>query len=392
MPVWLAIAALVISSNLTHVGEPSSRPPDPAEMAITRFWAGLASLQASLASQRIQSLRARIDAELDQLPGHGQLPIPKDTELRMQGSYGVLPEVYVDKGYGATFPHPMPVPVRISWFDAWTRARRLVRQISTLEGQVDRWSRLPVADKIKDGDRLEGIWLGLTSDLTELASTIRYLTAWWPRLVKSRGGANVSGLFALVRDPRLTGAERRELWERLRDVLRPHRVLTRSFLPETLKPGSSYVVPVATDIADRSFLAEVEGAVDMHWNHSPWAQAQRISFRIQWKQVPLDRPFKLGRRTIDEHVASFPKTAAAMTTGADSHFTRDNVLVLAPGHITARTLAHEFGHLLGFDDCYFRTLAAQGFRGAEILEWSNPVYPDDLMCDDGVGVARAEVW
>ena len=47
---------------------------------------------------------------------------------------------------------------------------------------------------------------------------------------------------------------------------------------------------------------------------------------------------------------------------------------------------------MGFGDCYVRTLGSEGLFGLAVLEWDNPYYPDDLMCDNTVGVPRAEQW
>jgi hypothetical protein len=69
-------------------------------------------------------------------------------------------------------------------------------------------------------------------------------------------------------------------------------------------------------------------------------------------------------------------------------------MVLGLGPLQPRTLAHEFGHLIGFEDCYFRTLSpvAGGWLGVEIQERDNPLYPDDLMCDNERGSAWAMDW
>ena len=81
-----------------------------------------------------------------------------------------------------------------------------------------------------------------------------------------------------------------------------------------------------------------------------------------------------------------------ITTGGLTTYVKDRFLVLGPGAISPRTLAHEMGHLMGFDDCYLRTLTSQWVFGLGVLEWDNPLYPDDLMCDNSVGEPRVEIW
>jgi hypothetical protein len=50
---------------------------------------------------------------------------------------------------------------------------------------------------------------------------------------------------------------------------------------------------------------------------------------------------------------------------------------LGPGDVTVRTLAHEFGHVLGFRDGYVRGYRDLGESGFEILELTSDF--DDIM-------------
>jgi hypothetical protein len=52
-------------------------------------------------------------------------------------------------------------------------------------------------------------------------------------------------------------------------------------------------------------------------------------------------------------------------------------VALAPGDLSTRTLAHEFGHVLGFRDGYIRGYRDLGERGFEILELTSVF--DDIM-------------
>src|SRR5262249_17760022 len=52
-------------------------------------------------------------------------------------------------------------------------------------------------------------------------------------------------------------------------------------------------------------------------------------------------------------------------------------VALAPGDLSIRTLAHEFGHVLGFHDGYIRGYRDLGEQGFEIMELTSVF--DDIM-------------
>ena len=60
-------------------------------------------------------------------------------------------------------------------------------------------------------------------------------------------------------------------------------------------------------------------------------------------------------------------------------------MLLGPGKVTPRTLAHEFGHLLGFSDAYLRGYDGRPDDrfGVVLVEWSGLL--DDLMGDSRGG-------
>lgn len=60
---------------------------------------------------------------------------------------------------------------------------------------------------------------------------------------------------------------------------------------------------------------------------------------------------------------------AVLTTGAASlQITGGRALVLGPHDVSPRTLAHEFGHILGFPDTYLRGYRDLGADGLQVLE------------------------
>jgi hypothetical protein len=377
-----------------------SRPPKQAQADPGFFSRRLDPAWRSLASHlisEVQGEHARLEAELLSSarrlpPGSVDLPALRDRELKVEGTYGQLPEVLVDQDPGAIFPAPLAQPQRFSWFQTSGQARESLLGLARFEKGFRAWQALSEPERIRRFGELAGAWEELDSRIATLARHSRYLDTWVPQLshqwVAAASGGTKPVEYLLTSaiqagDPGLTDA--------LAEVLKPKRVIKRPFLPEELEP-SVVTVPIATDVSDRRFLAEVAGALSTHWSQSTWAREQGVTFKIEWTRLARDDAFARGRITLEEHLAKFPQNRAGMTTGGLTTYVRGQTLVLGPGKINPRTLAHELGHLLGFGDCYLRTLSGQGFFGTAVLEWDNPLYPDDLMCDNTVGAARAEVW
>lgn len=89
---------------------------------------------------------------------------------------------------------------------------------------------------------------------------------------------------------------------------------------------------------------------------------------------------------LDDHLGRFPAGALVLTTGAKhTHVRQRRVVILGPGHLSRRVLAHEFGHLLGFSDACLRGYEGDPLDpwGAVIVEWDG--LTDDLMSSPGRG-------
>ena len=72
--------------------------------------------------------------------------------------------------------------------------------------------------------------------------------------------------------------------------------------------------------------------------------------------------------------------ALVLTTGgASTHAWTGRWITLGPEEVSRRTLAHEFAHLLGFDDAYLRGFDGRPDDrfGVVLVEWTG--LRDDLM-------------
>jgi hypothetical protein len=134
-------------------------------------------------------------------------------------------------------------------------------------------------------------------------------------------------------------------------------------------------IPVYTDIEDEEFLKRAKSAIEDLWRVQDGDHA--YSLEVEFRKVPP----AIGRGTridVRAHAAEFPEDGAVLTTGAQTtHSLVGRYVALAPGDLSVRTLAHEFGHVLGFRDGYIRGYHDLGDQGFEILELTTVF--DDLM-------------
>jgi hypothetical protein len=95
-------------------------------------------------------------------------------------------------------------------------------------------------------------------------------------------------------------------------------------------------------------------------------------------------PAKGRKIDLEGHAARFPQNGAVLTTGASSlKILAGRALVLGPHDIRPSVFAHEFGHLLGFPDAYFRGYRDLGADGFQVLELVSD--HADIMAAAGTG-------
>jgi hypothetical protein len=142
-------------------------------------------------------------------------------------------------------------------------------------------------------------------------------------------------------------------------------------------------VRVYTDITDDAYLTQVRAVIEGIWRTE--ADGMRYELEMELRKIaPTDLyrsrnvPRPGDHLDVDKHVARFPNDGGVITTAAE--FTYGSVgryVALGPGDLAPRTLGHEFGHILGFNDGYIRGYSDLGEKGFEILELT--AFFDDIM-------------
>jgi hypothetical protein len=159
-------------------------------------------------------------------------------------------------------------------------------------------------------------------------------------------------------------------------------------------------VPVFTDITDSAEVEAFREAIEKYWHVLDGADEYRV--RLNITAIAPERlycgvgdagkaagygcaaPAKGEHINLAAHVGRFPAGAAVLTTGAESlQVVGARAIVLGPHDVAPRTLAHEFGHILGFPDAYLRGYKDLGVDGFQVLELV-PNF-EDIMASPGAG-------
>jgi len=331
---------------------------------------------------------ASLARDHERLAARLPLPEPIENAGNTEGQYGIFPTVLADLDQGKDdFPRPITEPRGLHW----PGLLRLITRVEKLGVITENACEKPS----EPGNRCIDSFLEFHRKLLEVSDAARNLLHW-SRVLPGTEAAHetLRTLLDDLRTGKLARDPNAEDWRSLREKFRARRTTKWDFLPPRAK--GTILLPIRTDIPSSAFRKEIENALALHWNLSPWARARKLSFEIRWEIIPpstlLLKDPRMSPEKLDAHLASFLNDRLAITTGAPLHFVRRNVLALGPHPIRSRTLAHEIGHLLGFADCYVRVLSRGGLLGQVVWEWDNPFFPDELMCDDRAGVARNLVW
>jgi len=163
------------------------------------------------------------------------------------------------------------------------------------------------------------------------------------------------------------------LSKRIEEAIR--KLPTPDFVRVERPPPHRWVVtvPVFTDITDSAFVDRVRSGVQDAW-HVRYRDDEFILV-LEIHQIPPaqlyprgDAPAAGAHIDVATHVTRFPPGGVVLTTGGNSIYATGRSIIVGPHAIPASAIAHEFGHMLGFKDGYFRSYRDRGADGYEVLE------------------------
>jgi hypothetical protein len=132
-------------------------------------------------------------------------------------------------------------------------------------------------------------------------------------------------------------------------------------------------VPLYTDITDSAFLSRAAAAIENGWHVVD--AADEFSLKLDVRRIPPSQlyanavaPANGEHVDVTAHLKRFPQDGAVLTTGANTTYVYGHSIIIGPHGTPSKTLVHEFGHLLGFKDGYFRSFEDLGENGYNVVE------------------------
>jgi len=373
--------------------------------------------------KRLQGVYEALRARVEQAAPHVLPTLASASPKPVRLGYQILPRLVADAppvvGRAAVQPRSYSWP--------WTEQmiERDTKKLEQLETELDR-PPVPSASGQKAAcEKLVADYKNLAERARNIDAHIQYNRLWQRAIANDRPSYDRQTVLehaaverATIRDAlasadeaafrkavaRVAGIDSSRARDQLERELRDREAaITREVQEETTQVtprGLMHVdhprdhlwilhVPFYTDIEDRQFVHAFKRAVEDVWRLRDGGDTFRVRLSIAClppARLYGERPVPHVGDQIDlgAHAALFPQGGAVLTTGATTtHFTAARCIALGPHDLAPHVLAHEFGHVLGFKDVYFRGYRDLGEDGYELTEVVAD--PEDLMGDPGSG-------
>ncbi len=352
--------------------------------------------------------------------------------------YGILPTLLPLPTPGPTKPRPRASSKWYTW--PWTEQKidTEMKKLDDCTADLERIPRLPPAERRPVCEKLVTDYPHLLDAQRNIDSHMQYNRLWQPDIARRKA------LYDSTTHLHDTVLERQAILDALdapddaafRKALNPVPTLDRALPRARLEPDlrareaalareihdvidkidpPKYLrverrtphlwvlhVPFSTDIDDAAFLSRFREAIENVWHVRDGEDEFRVELSMAYvspnhlyrkragcQSGTADKcrpPQKGDHIDVGAHAGLFPANAARLTTGAGITHVINGAIALGPDDVGPHLLAHEFGHLLGFRDEYFRGYRDLGPDGFQVMEVV--AEPDDVMGNPGAGPVR----
>ena len=365
-----------------------------------------------------ETLQARVRSAAPDLVPKVEAAAPKT----VRHGYQILPRLVPD--VLAPVQRPRATSAWYSW--PWTEQliARERHKLDALEAVLDRISTLPSAKQGAAYEKAVADYRPLPASQRTIDAHIHYNRLWQLAIATDKPGydrqtalydavlerqaildalsATADALFRKALSG-ITGIDGVKTWDALESEIREReQSLAREIHAATdaitpppflrVEQPAPHVwivhVPLYTDIEDAEFVHSFQAAVERVWHVRDGEDEFRVQLAITSVATTAlygqqTAPSKGERIDLGAHAAHFPSDGGVLTTGASSTHVTGRAIALSPHDITPHVLAHEFGHILGFKDVYFRGYKDLGADGYQVMEVV--ANPEDIMGAPGTG-------
>jgi hypothetical protein len=321
--------------------------------------------------------------------------------------YQILPTLLTDPPRRAR-----PSPLILSSF-SWSRTEGFVERdgakLDALEARLGAAASLTGEDRRRELDALVEDYKKLVAGQKLIEATIQYNRLWQGEIVRH---PRIYRDLTVLQE---AAQERQALLdalplgdERIEADLRARADALSRGMQEAIRkfptPGFVRVdhpsahrwvlrVPVYTDIADSAFVERFRAAIEAAWHVQDGEDDFSVALDIHRVSVAElypdgDAPAHGAHIDVFAHIQRFPQGGVVLTTGGTSIYASGRSIIVGPHAIGPSALVHEFGHMLGFKDGYFRGYRDRGPDGYEVLEVI--LDPDEVVSVPDYGRVRRE--